>query len=71
MAYKIKIVLKDILEARNLTQKELAKMSGLRETTISDIARGTRTGINFEHIAKIAEVLEIDDIGEILVLMKE
>lgn len=41
-------------------------MSGLRESTISDIVRGTRTVINFEHLSKIAEALEIDNITELI-----
>ncbi|MFV0242746.1 MAG: hypothetical protein ACK5H4_22260 [Lacrimispora sphenoides] len=29
----------------------------MRESTISDIVRGTRTVINFEHLSKVAEAL--------------
>ena len=39
--------------------------------TVSDIARGTRTVINFEHLGKIATALEIDDIRKIIVLEKQ
>ena len=49
-----------------LTQNELAEMAGVRESTISDIVRGTRTVINFEHLGKIASALEIDDIRKIV-----
>jgi len=41
-------------------------MSGIRESTISDIVRGTRTVINFEHLSKIAEALEVTDIRELI-----
>lgn len=41
-------------------------MSGIRESTISDIVWGTRTVINFEHLSKIAEALEITDIRELI-----
>ncbi len=71
MSYTIRIQLKDLLEERQIKQKDLAEMTGLRESTISDIVRGTRTVMNFEHIAKIAEALEIEDIREIIVLTKE
>lgn len=63
---EVKFKLKEILEERNLTQKELAKKSNVREATISDIVRGTRTVINFKHLAAIAEALSIDRIEEIM-----
>ena len=55
-----------MLEERNITQKKLAQISGIRESTISDIVRGTRTVINFEHLSKIAEALEIDNISQLI-----
>ncbi|MBG9533243.1 DNA-binding protein [Bacillus thuringiensis] len=67
---EVKFKLKDILEERNLTQKELAKLSNVREATISEIARGTRTVINFKHLAAIANALNITDIQQIIVLEK-
>lgn len=41
-------------------------MSSIRESTISDIVRGTRTVINFEHLSKIAEALQVEDIRELI-----
>lgn len=57
---------KEAIEKRGITQKRLAELSGIRESTISDIVRGTRTVINFEHLSKIAEALEVDDITELI-----
>ena len=64
--YVVKLKVKDALEKRELSQKRQAEMSGIRESTISDIVRGTRTVINFEHLSKIAEALEITDIRELI-----
>ena len=64
--YVVKLKVKDALEKRELSQKRLAEMSGIRESTISDIVRGTRSVINFEHLSKIAEALEITDIRELI-----
>ena len=64
--YTVKLKIKEILEERNITQKYLASMSGIRESTISDIVRGTRTVINFEHLSKIAEALDITDISKLI-----
>lgn len=64
--FVVKLKVKEALESRKLSQKKLAEMSGLRESTISDIVRGTRTVINFEHLSKIAEALEVTDIRELI-----
>lgn len=64
--YKVKLKVKELLEERNITQKKLAQISGIRESTISDIVRGTRTVIKFEHLSKIAEALEIDNISQLI-----
>ena len=66
MSYQVKLKVKEILEERKITQKKLAEVSGIRESTISDIVRGARTVINLEHLSKIAEALEITDIRELI-----
>lgn len=62
----IKIKVRDILRERGISQKELAKMTGIRESTISEICRGCRSGINLQHLATIAEALDISDISKLL-----
>ena len=64
--FVVKLKVKEALESRKLSQKKLAEMSGIRESTISDIVRGTRTVINFEHLSNIAEALEVTDIRELI-----
>ncbi len=64
--YAVKLKVKEAIEVRGITQKKLAEKSGIRESTISDIVRGTRTVINFEHLSKIAEALEVKDIRELI-----
>ena len=64
--FVVKLKVKEALESRKLSQKKLAEMSGIRESTISDIVRGTRTVINFEHLSKIAEALDVTDIRELI-----
>lgn len=70
MSYCVKLRVKELLEEEGITQKKLAEMAGVRESTISDIVRGTRTVINFEHLGKIATALEISDIRKIIDLEK-
>lgn len=64
--YVVKLKVKEAIEERGITQKKLAEMSGIRESTVSDIVRGSRTVINFEHLSKIAEALEVNDIAELI-----
>lgn len=66
--YTITIRLRQLLEERGMTQKELAIAAGLRESTVSEIARNVKTGINFDHLSRIAEVLQVKDIRELIVL---
>ena len=70
MSDRVKLRVKELLEEEGITQKKLAEMAGVRESTISDIVRGTRTVINFEHLGKIATALEISDIRKIIDLEK-
>lgn len=70
MSRKIELRLRQLLHEKNMTQKYLAEITGIRESTISDISRGTRTVMNFEHIAKIADALDINDIRELIELKK-
>ena len=55
MSYRVKLRVKELLEEEGITQKKLAEMAGVRESTLSDIVRGTRTAINFEHLGKIGD----------------
>ena len=64
--YTLKLKLKSLLEERGLTQKKLSELSRVRESTISDIVRGSRTLINFEHFEKLARALEISEITELI-----
>lgn len=68
---EVKFKLKEILEERNMTQKQLAKLSNVREATISEIIRGSRTVINFKHLSAIAEALDIKDIEKLMVLIEK
>ena len=43
MSYEVKLMIKKLIEEKGITQKRLAQISGVRESTISDIVRGTRT----------------------------
>lgn len=63
---EITIKLKDILKEKNITQKELAEMTGLREATISELANNSRNAINKDHLILIMKALNITDLNRII-----
>ena len=70
MAIKVEIRLKDVLESRRITQAELAKKTGIRPAAISALVRGYIERLNIDHIERIAEALEIEDINDLITLIK-
>ncbi|MCE5037555.1 helix-turn-helix domain-containing protein [Staphylococcus auricularis] len=66
MEVELKMKLKELLKEKKMTQKRLAEITKIRESTISDIIRGNRTVLNFNHISRIASALEIVDIRELM-----
>lgn len=66
MNYEIEVKLKAILEEKNMTQMQLSQLSGVRQSTISDIVRGTRTVIGFDHLTKISKALNLTSITQII-----
>lgn len=68
MKVELIIKLKYLLNEKKMTQKELSEITKIRESTISDIIRGSRTVLNFDHISRIASALEIHDIRDLMEL---
>ncbi|MCU7667613.1 helix-turn-helix domain-containing protein [Bacillus thuringiensis] len=63
---KVVIKLGEVLKKRGMTQKELAKLTGIRESGISALVRCSQTSFNKEQLATIATVLKITDIKELI-----
>ncbi|MFF2890776.1 helix-turn-helix domain-containing protein [Paenibacillus sp. NPDC057967] len=55
-----------ILFEKEMSQGKLAELTGLRPNTISEIVRDSRTVINKVHLARIADALDVDNIGQLL-----
>ena len=66
--YTFRIKLKEVLEKADMTQSELAELTGLRRATISEMAQNSRTVMNKTHLGKIMDALDLKDINEILEL---
>lgn len=67
----VKVKLGRILKETGLTQKWLAKESGLHESVISGIVRNYKNSINKKHLAAIMKALEITDFNEILEIVDD
>lgn len=69
MEKKIIVKIKDLLVKHNISLRELSRLTDIRHAALSELSNQKRENINFRHIEKIAEALEIDDIREIIDLM--
>ncbi|MGE7091106.1 helix-turn-helix domain-containing protein [Lysinibacillus sp. NPDC048646] len=62
---ELKFKLKEVLQARGMSQLELAQKTGVTTTVISELATNRRTSINREYATKVIKALEITDMNEI------
>lgn len=53
----IRIQLQALLLERGMTQAELARLAGIRPSTICDLYHNSADRINLEHLEKICKVL--------------
>ena len=65
MANKIKVKIHELINQRGISLRELSRLTDIRHDTLSELANHKRQNINFHHIEKIADTLELDDIREI------
>lgn len=62
----IRLRINEILKEREMSQKALCELSGLRPTTVSEMCRGVRTTVNLQHLETLIDTLEIEDFNQIL-----
>ncbi len=64
----INIKLRSILERKNMTQSELAKRTGIRPSTISDLCNNNADFIKIENLNRILETLKcgLNDVLEFM-----
>jgi putative transcriptional regulator len=67
---EIYIKLKEILEEKGISERELSRITGIRQPTINEMCRNQSKRIPLENLAKICEVLDVD-IPDILELQKD
>jgi putative transcriptional regulator len=66
MSKKIVIKISELTKKHNITLRELSRLSDVRHAALSELSNSKRENINFNHIEKIADALDIDDIREII-----
>ncbi|MGM7723753.1 helix-turn-helix domain-containing protein [Metabacillus sp. Hm71] len=71
MNKKIEFHIRERMHERNITQMELAEMTGIRQPSISRWVRGEVTRIEVSHLLKIAAALGISDINELITIVEE
>ena len=68
---KVEVLINDLLAERQMSLRELARLSGIEPSNLSNLANGKDRKIYLEHIERIADALEIDDISRILKLNRK
>ncbi|EOS7735103.1 helix-turn-helix domain-containing protein [Enterococcus hirae] len=68
---EVEVLINDLLAERQISLRELARLSGIEPSNLSNLANGKRQKIYLEHIERIADALEIDDISRILKLSRK
>lgn len=66
MVKKVVVKISELTKKHNISLRELSRLSDVRHAALSELANGKRENINFSHIVRIAEALEIQDIREIV-----
>jgi putative transcriptional regulator len=66
---KIVIKIKGITQKHNISLRELSRLSDVRHAALSKLQSGKQESINFNHIERIAEAMNIKDIREIIDLV--
>lgn len=66
MNKKVVIKIKPLLKKHNISLRELSRLTDIRHAALSELSNNKRKNINFSHIEKIAQALNISDIREII-----
>lgn len=68
MSKKVIVKINELLQQENISLRELSRLTDIRHAALSELANQKRQNINFSHIEKIADALNIEDIRDIITL---
>ena len=66
MTIKVKVKINELLKRYDISLRELSRLTDIRHAALSELANNKRKNINFGHITRIAEALDISDIRDII-----
>lgn len=66
MERKVNVKIKQLLIAYKISLRELSRLTDIRHAALSKLSNQKYENINFSHIEKIADALNIDDIRDII-----
>jgi putative transcriptional regulator len=67
---KVVVNIPELLKKHNISLRELSRITDVRHAALSELSNCKRDNINFGHIERIAEALQIEDIREIIDLIE-
>lgn len=70
MEYKIKFRINELVHERNISLRELARLSDIEPSIINKMANNKRNSVYFQHLERIAEALQLDSVNEIIYFEK-
>ena len=68
MSKKVIVKINELLQQQDIFLRELSRLTDVRHAALSELANQKRQNINFSHIEKIADALNIEDIRDIITL---
>ena len=68
MSKKVIVKINELLQQENIPLRELSRLTDIRHAALSELANQKRQNINFSHIEKIADALNIEDIRDIITI---
>ena len=68
MSKKVIVKINELLQQENISLRELSRLTDIRHAALSELANQKRQNINFSHIEKIADDLNIEDIRDIITI---
>lgn len=71
MTRKVKVKIHELVNQRGISLRELSRLTDIRHAALSELANQKRQNINFSHIEKIADTLELNDIRDIIDLVEK
>lgn len=71
MEKTVEVKIKALLVKHDISLRELSRLTDIRHAALSELANHKRQNINFGHIERIADALDIHDIREIIDFKKQ